>query len=930
MTRLLRIYLSDFFCVGLVLLCFALQNIHAQILIPKITNYTKADYSGYLQNWSVDQTEEGLMAVGNMAGLMIYNGERWTLAELPNQKVVRSVKCVGNRIYVGSFEEFGFFDKNEDDTYSYTSLSNLLKNNEFRNDGFWSIVQVGSKIYFQSFTSIYEYDSEENTTTNIHPHFTPSKIAVIDSTLYAFAVNAGTFRYNNGQFNNVNSPDKLKSQSIHVANFPDKKQSLICSQSFDCYTFSNNQFKKFTLPQHEFFRENQLNSIAALPNGEVVFGSIQKGMLHYSVNGDNYILNYGNGLKNNTVLDIAIDWEGNIWLALDDGISYVENQSSNRYFRDTSGQLGAVFTAIEYENQIYLGSNKGLFYFQNGQLKSIPGINNQVWYLKIIDNQLICGHNQGTSVITKGNSTLISDITGGWRIHQVPNQKNLYLQSTYTGMVLFDFSQQPVEVTRLTGFVAPIKYFEWINDQEILVVNVNKGIYKLTLSPDYSKVNTVQNISTEKFQNQPYIKLTSINGSIVLYADQFYRYDKITHTVKKDSLLAGLFPESKGIITSENNQQIWSIGNEQIYQLLNTGSSFNQFTISGFDHLRVRDDEYITAVSDNDYLLTINNGFVLLEQETTNSAVKSPIIYSVSDGERATKQNQFNYNARGLSIHYATPEYQNNISYQYRLNEEEDWVTTNSSSLKFEKIGSGNYNFQVRSVYPNGEKSTVSHFSFKVAKHPLNTWPAYLIYLFLLLAIYYFYQRYLDLQLRKKQVQLKKELHKEHMHNVKEEKLRLEKRMTEIKNQQLRDNIRVKKKELANSTLSLVKKNELLSDIKSELLKAEKENDNRYLRKLLKNIDHSLSQKQNWELFETQFNEVHNEFLNQLKEDYPQLTKKDLKLCAYLKTNLTSKEIAPLMNISVRGVETHRYRLRKKLDIETNDNFQEFLEEITE
>ena len=83
-------------------------------------------------------------------------------------------------------------------------------------------------------------------------------------------------------------------------------------------------------------------------------------------------------------------------------------------------------------------------------------------------------------------------------------------------------------------------------------------------------------------------------------------------------------------------------------------------------------------------------------------------------------------------------------------------------------------------------------------------------------------------------------------------------------------------------------------------------------------------QKQDKE-FDKYFDEVHEDFLVRLKEKHPDLTPKDLRMCAYLKMNISTKEIAPLMNISVRGVEISRYRLRRKLNIEQGINLTEYI-----
>ena len=78
-------------------------------------------------------------------------------------------------------------------------------------------------------------------------------------------------------------------------------------------------------------------------------------------------------------------------------------------------------------------------------------------------------------------------------------------------------------------------------------------------------------------------------------------------------------------------------------------------------------------------------------------------------------------------------------------------------------------------------------------------------------------------------------------------------------------------------------------------------------------------------LIVSHFDEINNNFLKNLKSHFPKLTNTDLKVCAYLQLNLASKEIAQLMNISVRGVEISRYRLRKKLGIGTETNLFDYL-----
>jgi DNA-directed RNA polymerase specialized sigma subunit len=127
-----------------------------------------------------------------------------------------------------------------------------------------------------------------------------------------------------------------------------------------------------------------------------------------------------------------------------------------------------------------------------------------------------------------------------------------------------------------------------------------------------------------------------------------------------------------------------------------------------------------------------------------------------------------------------------------------------------------------------------------------------------------------------------------------------EKRIVQLKNESLRNEVKLKSKQLANTALALVKKNETLQDIKKELAMNKEGFGNQYaFKKILKKVDSSIAHKDEWKVFEYNFNQVHEDFFMSLKAKHENLTSKDLKICAYIKMNLSNKEIAPLLNVSV-------------------------------
>ena len=157
-------------------------------------------------------------------------------------------------------------------------------------------------------------------------------------------------------------------------------------------------------------------------------------------------------------------------------------------------------------------------------------------------------------------------------------------------------------------------------------------------------------------------------------------------------------------------------------------------------------------------------------------------------------------------------------------------------------------------------------------------------------------------------------------------KLRVEMRaeIIRLQKEHLEKDMAEKNGQLAASTMSLIKKNEFLSNLKEELKEAEGPK----VKGVIKTIDKELKEEDNWEMFKEAFRNADKEFFDKIREQHPELTSNDLRLCAYLRLNLSSKEIAPLINISVKSVEIKRYRLRKKMNLPREVNLTDYIMDL--
>jgi DNA-binding CsgD family transcriptional regulator len=140
-----------------------------------------------------------------------------------------------------------------------------------------------------------------------------------------------------------------------------------------------------------------------------------------------------------------------------------------------------------------------------------------------------------------------------------------------------------------------------------------------------------------------------------------------------------------------------------------------------------------------------------------------------------------------------------------------------------------------------------------------------------------------------------------------------------------------KDRELNTKILELHQKTQILRTIQERLDKIdmqEKTQATREVTKIIRYIDNSLDLENEWQNFKSYFEKVHPSFFTLLQEEYPKLTTEDLRYCAYVKTHMSNKEIANLLNINTESVRTHKYRLKKKLGLPKDVELKDFINQL--
>lgn len=945
------------------LLCLLLLvsvSAFSQEFTPIVTQFTRKDYNASNQNWSVGQGKDGVMYFGNNLGLLQFDGSSWETHKMPQNKLVRSLMVAkNNRIYVGSFEEFGFFEKNKNGQLNYTSISAKLKGYKMQNDEIWNILDSNGTIIFQSFTSYFTYKNGE--VKGIRCPFTFLFFSIYNSRIYTHTEQYG-FSCLDSKKNTFFSIGNniLKSPVIAVLSF-NAANALLVTKSDGLFLYNGINITRFATDADAEIKKAEINHALISPDGLIVLGTILNGVTAINPQGQKlWTLNTSNVLQNNTVLGMACDRDNNLWLALDKGIAYLQLNSSIRYIHSFTPSVGAIYSVSYDVPNLMIGTNQGLYKAElKADKKFIPNvqleqkIKGQVWSLNRFDNQVICGNNEETFEVSSKGARVISPVKGGICIKQgFIHGREVLVQGTYTQLCIYEKKNGRWTFSHtVDNFVNPIRYIEIDYTGIIWVSHLHQGLYAIQLTPDLKKIEHISTFKTLDQKHEYPINVFSINNRVVFTDNTgFYTYDDIQKKIiPYQQLNQGLGCFSHGYRVCHFNADLyWFIldGEAALVQVKSPGTRLiDVVQYAQFLNQTVDDYQNIIPISEDECLFTLENGLALYrlnqnDKKVVNTKLQMKSIQIANDISKEvtfmpisttkTPVTPFNRNNVIFSVFYPQYSNLNNINYRYKLEGlDKVWSEPSATSQKeYKYLPHGEYTLQVEVLTKSGIKLSDVNYSFEVAPPFYWSLTAKILYIILLLIAGYGSYRYI-LRL----IHLKKEKVLQEQEEIRRKEIeKREQQIYALQNEKLESELKVKSKELAESTMTIIKKNEILVTIKEEVINHKTtlgtQYPNKYYDKLIRLLDENLSSEDDWAIFQTNFDRIHENFFRNLHINYPELTSNDLRFCAYLRLNLSSKDIAHLMNISLKGVEVGRYRIRKKIGIPSTKSLTEFMIEF--
>ena len=961
MCKILAFLLLPFLAVG--------QN---TIGFPEVINYSRQQYMGGLQTWDIEQdASSGIMFFANNEGLLSFDGKYWNLYPLPNRTIVRSVKLgPSGKIYVGGQDELGYFAPNSSGTLIYHSLLPQLPENERSFGDIWDIVPHHQDVFFRSSGKIFQITDRNSLSFKATAEWT--YLGECNGQLYAHDLLAGIHVFNNKTWQPLTNSNQLPVNDPVTSIMPAGNGGLIISTLKNgIYRWDGKGFTKHLSGNNSLLAEERIYSATPVDD------------IHYAVATNNrgvYILDTSlriiqhfskkEQLQNENVLSIFLDNQKNLWLGLDNGIDLIAYNSAIKHIKPQLKDY-AGYSALIQNNRLYTATSNGLFTldlenindlsFSKGEFQSVLHTKGQNWSLASINNQILLGHHEGVFQIEDNKASLISSEPGYWTFiptSSVFPAKEL-IAGHYKGIRFFEARENGFSPDMpIPRFNESSRYLAIDREGNYWVSHPYHGVYRIYKDPEgeyQTNTYTYQKGLPSNLNNHVFLIKNEI---VVGTTEGVFQYNASKDMFERSAYYRDLIGnKSIRYLKEDKEGNIWFIHEKTLGVIDLTQKNPQVIFLPELTNKMLSGFESIYALNENNIFLGGEKGFYHINyaKYKKNVPALSVQIHNVlirnnrdsilfggftytdpsSGNSRDHISPSIQHNWKTIRFEYSSAlyGYQSNLEYSYRLKGfDASWsIWSNRADKEYTNLNPGNYIFEVKVRNNLGSESAITSYSFTIlAPWYLSIW-AKMLYAMILMAGFFVIYRWQNKRFQKQVKKIREEKDKlQYIHEL--ERNKTESEMIALRNEKLETELNFQHAEIASTAMHLVKKGELLSKLKAELTHLMKRMQNEEasgeVRKMIKSLSEDEQIDSEWEHFSKHFDKVHSDFVSQIKKIHPQLSGNELKLCTYLRMNLSTKEIAQLSNISVRGVEISRYRLRKKMGLSTEENLFDYLMKI--
>ncbi|PWK27525.1 YXYXY domain-containing protein [Arcicella aurantiaca] len=929
-----------------------------------IIGFTKNDFKSDSHFTIGCEANDGTMFFGNYDGAVSYDGNNWRKIFLPNNSSIYSlVKTSNGEIYAGGYNDFGILKKDVFGKYAFHSMVNQLKLSNRNFENIWRANSIGEHIILMSYNELIIIHKNVATIVNAPKTFIYG--SQIGNNYFIQDVEKG--------FLSLNLASKKLEQVFPPNYFQDEVTSAILPTTVPneilIVTRSGKIFSGNTLTQKVKFLKavfsdseiDQLNCAIHKDGDLYLLGTLSTKLLWYDYKNNTISQNpdFQNSIKNNPIINLFQTSKGDLWILKNNGLNFLTYRSSYQNIYDKA----SIFDILIKNKKIYLATNQGVFFSQlpenimsgNFDFKPIPKLKGQAWAVQSFGDDIIASHNIGILKITDNGYQKISTQAGFWKLTPIKNKSGWYLGSNYNGVYLVkNIGENWLIQNKINGFNESTR--DIVADKipnTYWVCHGYKGVFRIRIDNDYQRVESIENYTnTNGFKSPFNINVHHYNGGIVFTTNTgIYQFDESTNTFTPFETLNKVLNPIKNVRRIfQSNGKTWAIEDDELGFFTDKSSSFEKNLFLNLKGIFNKGMEIVLPFENEKVFVGTHDGLFLYNTQKTKPLQPaltqlSRMCYSIAQTENDLPINNGNNEviipngAETIRLEFCVPQLISNIGIQYCYklnNDEKDWSNWTANPFKeYTNLSPGKYEFSVKSRNLSGLEAAPMTMIFVIKPKWYQTNFAYFIYVlvsfFGLRHLYLTIKERIDNEHIKTRIEIEKskklvELELERL------KLREDKAQIDKYTEELDRDIIVKSKELANYTSMLSQKSEVFQEIKVDLqeLKTLLKSDEskKKLFEIYKKLNSQKIGNDFIEIFDVNFEKVNHDFFKKLKSISPELSQRELRLCAFVKMNFSNKQISPLLNISARGVETARLKIRKKLLVPHEESLSVFLEKV--
>lgn len=851
-----------------------------------IRNFSNQEYKASCQNWGMTVGADGLLYVANNSGLLVFDGNSWMTYETPEQAVVEAVAIHRDTVFSGHRNDFGYWVQEETGIYTYHSLLSLLPSVKLRNEIFNSLVSYRNELWIKSDGCCFLYRNGQLSYFPLPPGNTSSGWMQEGEHLYLWVEKKGVYEVRDDNFVPLPVFDPLKDKKVVFIKQLNESSYVVGTENDGVFSVTPSSCQPWTTPVNEELKRAAISSLQVV-DGKYLIGTHYGGLYITYPDGRLYEhYDVTRQLPDNNIHGSFKQDEQNVWLAFDNGISLL-TFSSPVTLLEERGKIGKLLEGVEKDGAILLRTNQGIF--------------KQVFYP---DGHFGVEAYAGVSP---------------------------FAQETKVHDILASLAPEVADT------LLPCRDTLMENDQVLWCVQGNNKIFRLRLSNLAEEVASIKDYTIAfSFRNEAISDLVLIDGFVVVFTGRTcWRYDRVSDSFVRYSLLEEQLGEyaSSEMVFPVGDDLYWvAAANEMALFYIKEENAQLKCRIL-FDNYNlnvVNRDKRIIPLSDSLHLVSAMQGVLLVNtRELIESHLSTKatfhirqIQYTDDEGTHyipvTSDKIRLPYDFRNLKIKVGTSVFTPSHHISYKMKGNSTWSEwQNEGDISFFQLPSGKYDLEIRKYVVKGTFPSLL-LRIEVGTPWYDTVWAYIIYLLLLWGVVqgglHYYLKY---QRRQEQALLEAE------------RLAEQQRLQQMKNEMLEAELQNKNNELTLQTTALAKRNQVMQSLLKELDDQKEKLGERYPNKFYNRmktlIEDNINNQSDWVLFESYFNSAHQNFMDRLRDTYPDLTPGDFRICCLLRMNLSTKEIASLLNISVRSVELRRYRLRKRLALDGEANLVDFL-----